>query len=626
MDKCISTNLDVSGIGVRVATYALNLLCFSPVVLAFWRKTLTVQELKGIQSQSIGIFVIAFAILLTTVSLATGMNPTLSNSHASIILSLSWMYNTHTWIWFILHVYEGSTAKYKPVGATWSAWWTVLQSPVRAYLQGLDPAGSLEFPSSDSAESNGIPHLNDDEEKQNSSPNVERQTLTQNVGERSSIPILLQWARGSCRIIWWTKPMVYLRRVARLIQAAPLLTLSSIHLSLMSAIGLWLWHDPFRFGKPMNGCTPVLAIFGVPVSLYSVQLRIVSMIIYSSLLIPGLNLLPPFTFFLFLHISYSYLHARICAAQWRERKADTVLPPAIMNSRIMILYVGFSSIFIANLLFIVDTELTLQRNKGYQDNEAGEWGFGQILALLLVLIPLQNVWYSLGNVHKNVQSRFDQAFRSVAKAKTNLDDLSKFLRQGAKPRHPIYGKFGYYLQLAAYHKDQALVELLIQGNHVDIDAVGGDYGTALQAAAARGSNEIVAYLLSKSADPNIIGGDYGTALCAACAHGHLDIVETLLRDRRIKRREGSKFGGPLHVAILAGHDSIVAKLVENGARPFDFIWGETRQASMDMAVLLGNKPIIDILARKGLTIARRKLQELVDRDKVTRHDIEPAAQ
>ncbi|KAH8825834.1 hypothetical protein DL96DRAFT_1466480, partial [Flagelloscypha sp. PMI_526] len=125
-DKCIPANPDISGIGVRTAIYAQNLLCFLPVILYLSDGELTVDELDGIQDQSTGMLAIAFAILITTASLAAGHHPTVSNYHAAIILDLSWMNNTSTWIWFILYVFERSKAPYKPVGATWSAWRTSL--------------------------------------------------------------------------------------------------------------------------------------------------------------------------------------------------------------------------------------------------------------------------------------------------------------------------------------------------------------------------------------------------------------------------------------------------------------------------------------------------------------------
>ncbi|KAJ6533053.1 hypothetical protein B0H19DRAFT_1272462 [Mycena capillaripes] len=64
-------------------------------------------ELKGIKDQSIGMLAVAFAILLTTIILAKGAggDQSITNYHAAVVLDLSWMNNTSTWIWFILYVH-----------------------------------------------------------------------------------------------------------------------------------------------------------------------------------------------------------------------------------------------------------------------------------------------------------------------------------------------------------------------------------------------------------------------------------------------------------------------------------------------------------------------------------------
>ena len=58
--------------------------------------------------------------------------------------------------------------------------------------------------------------------------------------------------------------------------------------------------------------------------------------------------------------------------------------------------------------------------------------------------------------------------------------------------------------------------------------MGGEYGTALQAAALGGDQEIVSLLLDKGADVNAEGGKYGTALLIASYGRHQEIVSLLL--------------------------------------------------------------------------------------------------
>ncbi|KAJ7227805.1 hypothetical protein C8J57DRAFT_1092922, partial [Mycena rebaudengoi] len=120
----IPPNPDVSGIGVRAAIYAQNLLCFLPVMMHLRDRKITRDELKGVKDQSIGMLAVAFAILISTIILAKGAGgeEKITNYHAAIVLDLSWMNNTSTWIWFILYVHHRSKHDDRPIQASWSAW------------------------------------------------------------------------------------------------------------------------------------------------------------------------------------------------------------------------------------------------------------------------------------------------------------------------------------------------------------------------------------------------------------------------------------------------------------------------------------------------------------------------
>ena len=72
-----------------------------------------------------------------------------------------------------------------------------------------------------------------------------------------------------------------------------------------------------------------------------------------------------------------------------------------------------------------------------------------------------------------------------------------------------------------------LLELLSKED-IDINALGGHYGSALQAAAAEGHESVVKILLSKDAKSDTQNGRYGNALQAASAKGHESIVRLLL--------------------------------------------------------------------------------------------------
>jgi ankyrin repeat protein len=61
----------------------------------------------------------------------------------------------------------------------------------------------------------------------------------------------------------------------------------------------------------------------------------------------------------------------------------------------------------------------------------------------------------------------------------------------------------------------------------EVNAQGGFYGNALQAASLRGHVEIVQRLLEEGAEVNAQGGRYGNALQAASEGGHVEIVQVL---------------------------------------------------------------------------------------------------
>lgn len=114
----IPSNPDVSGIGVRIAIYLQNLLCFIPALWAIWDGKVSDYELESAETHATTNPVLAFAILISCIfqALARG----LSNYHTSIVLSLSWMNNTNAFIYFLLYVqYKSQDGGIEP---RWSAW------------------------------------------------------------------------------------------------------------------------------------------------------------------------------------------------------------------------------------------------------------------------------------------------------------------------------------------------------------------------------------------------------------------------------------------------------------------------------------------------------------------------
>jgi hypothetical protein len=122
ISRIIPANPDISGAGVRVAIYIQNLLSFIPAFYALLDGKVSVKELQVVEKQSTTILITAFAVLISAMVQAATYG--LYSFHTSIILSLSWMNNTNTFIYFLLYIHHKLDIGLgnKRVFPRWSAW------------------------------------------------------------------------------------------------------------------------------------------------------------------------------------------------------------------------------------------------------------------------------------------------------------------------------------------------------------------------------------------------------------------------------------------------------------------------------------------------------------------------
>ena len=105
--------------------------------------------------------------------------------------------------------------------------------------------------------------------------------------------------------------------------------------------------------------------------------------------------------------------------------------------------------------------------------------------------------------------------------------------------------------------------LLDQG--ANVNAEGGEYGTAPQAASFKGHTEIVEMLLASGAIFDEQRGHYGNALQAASSKGNDKIAEVLLASGATVKAPSRCYrpdGDALQASSSGGHDTIVQMALE----------------------------------------------------------------
>ena len=156
----------------------------------------------------------------------------------------------------------------------------------------------------------------------------------------------------------------------------PVLIIGSLHLSLMSAVGIWLWSKPAAFGDSQAcSLSASVIILGKGVPLGSKGLQDWSIFIYTLLLVPGFNLVIPITIFMVPYLLYNH-------TAWESPSTEMSITPITG---------GLTLLAVLDIVFLVNTELGIQINAPLRQSGDSAWTFGQTLALLLLLVPLRDL-------------------------------------------------------------------------------------------------------------------------------------------------------------------------------------------------------------------------------------------
>ena len=157
----------------------------------------------------------------------------------------------------------------------------------------------------------------------------------------------------------------------------------------------------------------------------------------------------------------------------------------------------------------------------------------------------------------------------------------------------------YPVMWASLNGHDKSVELLLERG-ADVNAQGGEYGNALQAACAGGHESITRILLERGADINARSKTHGDALQCACSKGHEKIAQMLLERGANVNSQGGRYGNALQAACFGGYDRIALMLLERGA-DVNSQGGEYGNA-LQAACAKGHDKIVRILLQRGADV------------------------
>ncbi|KAJ5356110.1 hypothetical protein N7517_010719 [Penicillium concentricum] len=179
--------------------------------------------------------------------------------------------------------------------------------------------------------------------------------------------------------------------------------------------------------------------------------------------------------------------------------------------------------------------------------------------------------------HYSAQLWIDNATATETDKMVEQSIMGFFLSTGqaykvwSKLWRPDHAKSGSYLVITAAplyyasflglkHTVQLLLEL-----GADVNAQGGQFGNALQAALWKGHTEAVQLLLAAGADANAVGGTYENSLQAVVWSRHKNIVQLLLGAGADVNATGGLYKSALHASAALNHKGIVQLLLAAGA-------------------------------------------------------------
>jgi ankyrin repeat protein len=182
---------------------------------------------------------------------------------------------------------------------------------------------------------------------------------------------------------------------------------------------------------------------------------------------------------------------------------------------------------------------------------------------------IEQGWLSLARHFLRDDQLDAEVLRALSKflcsvSKTGNIDIATLLIERGADVNAQGGEYGNALQAASLQGHTEVATLLIERG-ADINAQGGHFGTALQAASANGHTEVATLLIERGADVIAQGGVYGTALQAASLQGYTEVATLLIERGADVNAQGGQYGNALQAASLQGYTEVATLLIERGA-------------------------------------------------------------
>ncbi|KAA8902670.1 ankyrin repeat-containing domain protein [Sphaerosporella brunnea] len=195
-----------------------------------------------------------------------------------------------------------------------------------------------------------------------------------------------------------------------------------------------------------------------------------------------------------------------------------------------------------------------------------------------------------------VNAQYNGSSPLVYASQAGRVEIVRFLLANGAHVNAQGGEYGNALQAATSRGNEAVVQLLLEKG-ADVNTQGGHYGNALQAATSRGNEAVVQLLLEKGADVNTQGGYYGNALQAAAFNGGKAVVQLLLEKGADVNAQGGEYGNALQAAAVYCNKAVVQLLLEKGADA-NAQGGEYGNA-LQAAAFNGGEAMVRLLLEKG---------------------------